>query len=105
MNISFSYIEGEAIMMKLKKYALSSASACSSTTLQPSYVLEAIGVDVDLIHTSLRIVMGKYTTEEDMQNFTNDVIKAVNELRSMSPLWDMKKSGVDFKKVRWHSHH
>ncbi|QEK38830.1 aminotransferase class V-fold PLP-dependent enzyme [Candidatus Cytomitobacter primus] len=105
MNISFAYIEGEALMMKLKNYAMSSASACSSTTLQPSYVLDAIGIDENLIHTSLRIVMGRYTTEEDMDNFTNDIIKAVNDLRDMSPLWDMKKSGVDLKKVKWHTHH
>ncbi|QEK38296.1 aminotransferase class V-fold PLP-dependent enzyme [Candidatus Cytomitobacter indipagum] len=105
MNLSFAHIEGEAIMMKLKNYAMSSASACSSTTLQPSYVLEAIGVDEGLIHTSLRIVMGIYTTEEDMDNFANDAIRTVNELREMSPLWEMKKSGVDLKKVKWHSHH
>ncbi len=105
MNISFAYIEGEALMMKLKNYAMSSASACSSTTLEPSYVLDSIGVGEDLIHTSLRIVMGKYTSEEDMENFANDVINAVNELRDMSPLWDMKKSGQDLKKVKWNAHH
>ncbi|USO00940.1 MAG: aminotransferase class V-fold PLP-dependent enzyme [Alphaproteobacteria bacterium] len=104
LNISFGYVEGEALMMKLKGYALSSASACSSTTLQPSYVLEAIGVDEDLIHTSLRIVLGRYTTYENVYNFVDDVIKAVNELREMSPLWDMKKSGVDLKQVKWHTH-
>lgn len=105
MNLSFAYVEGEAIMMKLQNYAMSSASACSSTTLQPSYVLEAIGIDENLIHTSLRIVMGIYTTEEDMDNFAKDTVKAINALRTMSPLWEMKKSGIDLKQVKWHTHH
>ncbi|QEK39331.1 aminotransferase class V-fold PLP-dependent enzyme [Candidatus Nesciobacter abundans] len=105
VNISFACVEGESLMMKMEKYAMSSASACSSQTLQPSYVLSAIGVDEDLIHTSLRMVMGRYTTMEDMKNFTNDLIESVNFLRNISPLWDMKKKGIDLKTVEWHDHH
>ena len=95
LNVSFSFVEGESPMMAMKNVAVSSGSACTSESLEPSYVLHAIGVKDDLAHTSIRIGIGRYTTIEEIDILADSIIKAVNKLRKLSPLWDMKKSGID----------
>lgn len=101
LNLSFSCVEGESLMVYLDGIAVSSGSACTSNSLEPSYVLRAINVDDDLIHTSIRIVMGRYTTEQDIMYATNKFIAAVKYLRSISPLWDLRLQGIDLKTVKW----
>lgn len=91
-------------MMSLKGFAVSSGSACTSATLEPSYVLRAIGLPDELAHSSIRFSMGRYTTEEDIDNVVAQVRNAVEKLRSLSPLWDMFKDGVDLSKVEWQEH-
>jgi len=104
INISFAYVEGEGLMMGIKNLAVSSGSACTSASLEPSYVLKALGVDSDLAHTSLRIGFGRFTTEEEVDYAAKDIIKTVNKLREMSPLWEMAQEGVDIKSIKWASH-
>lgn len=104
VNISFNFVEGESLMMSLKDFAVSSGSACTSATLEPSYVLRAIGLPDELAHSSIRFSMGRYTTEEDIDNVIAQVRNAVEKLRSLSPLWDMFKDGVDLSKVEWQEH-
>lgn len=104
INISFSCVEGEGLMMGLKEFALSSGSACTSASLEPSYVLKAIGVPEELSHTSLRISIGRFTTIEEVDLFADRLIEQVNRLREMSPLWEMLKEGVDVSKIQWISH-
>lgn len=104
VNISFNFVEGESLMMSLKDFAVSSGSACTSATLEPSYVLRAIGLPDELAHSSIRFSMGRYTTEEDIDNVVAQVRNAVEKLRSLSPLWDMFKDGVDLSKVEWQEH-
>lgn len=97
-NISFKYVEEEGLMMGLNKnIALSSGSACTSATLEPSYVLKALGVEDDLAHGSLRFGLGRYTTEEEIEYTIEQVTNTINKLREMSPLWEMYKQGVDLK--------
>lgn len=104
INISFAGVEGESLIMAIKDLALSSGSACTSASLEPSYVLRAIGVEEDMAHTSLRIGFGRFTTEEET-NFAADlIIKKVTALREMSPLWDMIQEGVDMKSIQWTQH-
>ena len=95
LHFSFSCVEGESLMMRLKNIALSSGSACTSGSLEPSYVLTAIGLDEDLVHTGLRIVLGRYTTIEEVEIMGRKIVEAVNKLRSFSPLWPEEKSTSD----------
>ena len=104
INISFAYVEGEALMMGIKEVAVSSGSACTSASLEPSYVLRALGVGDELAHSSIRFGLGRFNTEEEVDFVVNDVVKAVNHLREMSPLYEMAKSGVDLKSVSWAAH-
>ena len=103
-NISFGFVEGEGLMMAVKNIACSSGSACTSASLEPSYVLKALGVGDELAHSSLRLSLGKWTTEEMVDYAIADIIKAVTKLRAMSPLYDMHKEGIDLSKVEW-AHH
>ena len=104
LNISFAYVEGEGLMMGIKDLAVSSGSACTSASLEPSYVLRAIGVEEDLAHTSLRIGIGRFTTEAEIDQAIASITKAVNKLREMSPLWDMVKEGINMKEIKWAAH-
>jgi cysteine desulfurase len=104
MNISFAYVEGEALMMGVKDVALSSGSACTSASLEPSYVLKALGVGDELAHSSLRFGLGRFNTEEEVDFVVGEVKRAVNHLREMSPLYEMAKQGIDLKTVQWAVH-
>ncbi len=104
LNLSFAYVEGEGLMMGLKDLALSSGSACTSDSLEPSYVLRALGVDEGLIHTSLRIGFGRYTTEKEVDYAAKRIAQTVNKLREMSPLWEMVQEGIDLNSIRWDAH-
>ncbi|GAB0057398.1 Cysteine desulfurase IscS [Candidatus Magnetaquicoccaceae bacterium FCR-1] len=104
LNISFSYVEGESLMMAIKEVAVSSGSACTSASLEPSYVLRAMGVDEELAHTSIRFGLGRFTTAEEVEHVIGIVVGAVNKLREMSPLWEMVQDGVDLKTLQWASH-
>jgi cysteine desulfurase len=104
-NVSFKYVEGEGLMMGFNKnIALSSGSACTSASLEPSYVLKALGLGDDLAHSSLRFGLGRFTTEEQIDYTINAVTDTVNKLREMSPLWEMFKDGVDLNSIEW-AHH
>jgi cysteine desulfurase len=104
LNISFNYVEGESLMMSLKDIAVSSGSACTSDSLEPSYVLRALGRNDELAHSSLRFTLGRFTTEEEVDFTIAEVRKAVEKLRELSPLWDMYKDGVDLDTVQWAAH-
>ena len=104
LNISFAYVEGESLMMGIKDLAVSSGSACTSASLEPSYVLRALGVEEELAHTSLRIGIGRFTTEDEVDKAVNDIVKEVNRLRSLSPLWEMAQEGIDISKIEWAEH-
>ncbi len=104
LNISFAYVEGESMIGALKGVAVSSGSACTSSSLEPSYVLHALGIDEDLAHTSLRFGIGRFTTEAEVRHVTTIVRRAVEKLRAMSPLWDMVQAGVDIKSIAWVGH-
>jgi cysteine desulfurase len=101
LNVSFAYVEGESLLMGLKDVAVSSGSACTSASLEPSYVLRALGVGEDLAHTSIRFGLGRFNTEEEVDYVANLVIENVNRLRAMSPLYEMAKEGVDLNSVAW----
>jgi len=101
LNISFAYVEGESQMMGMKDVAVSSGSACTSATLEPSYVLRALGVGDDLAHTSIRFGLGRFNTEEEVDYVAARVIEVVKKLRELSPLYEMVKEGVDLKSVQW----
>lgn len=103
-NISFKYVEGEGLMMGVKDIAVSSGSACTSASLEPSYVLKSLGLDDDLAHSSLRFGLGRFTTQEEIDYAINHVKTAVAKLRDMSPLWEMFKDGIDLKSVVWQEH-
>lgn len=103
-NISFGFVEGEGLMMAIKEIACSSGSACTSASLEPSYVLKGLGVGDELAHSSLRLSMGKWTTDEQVDYAINKIVEAVKKLRVMSPLYDMHKEGIDLSKVEW-AHH
>jgi cysteine desulfurase len=103
-NISFGFVEGEGLMMAVKNIACSSGSACTSASLEPSYVLKGLGVGDELAHSSLRLSLGKGTTEEQIDYAIAEIVKAVKKLRMMSPLYDMHKEGIDLSKVEW-AHH
>ena len=104
INISFNFVEGESLMMSLKDLAVSSGSACTSATLEPSYVLRAIGRPDELAHSSIRFSFGRYTTEEDIDRVIKQMHEAVDKLRALSPLWDMYQEGVDLDSVEWTEH-
>jgi cysteine desulfurase len=104
LNVSFNFVEGESLIMALKDLAVSSGSACTSASLEPSYVLRALGMDDELAHSSLRFSFGRFTTEEDVDTAVSKVREAVGKLRELSPLWDMFKDGVDISKVQWAAH-
>jgi len=103
-NISYGFVEGESLMMACKDIAMSSGSACTSASLEPSYVLKAIGVGDDLAHSSLRMSLGRFNTEEEVDFAIAQVIKSVNKLRDLSPLYDMHKEGIDITKIEWQAH-
>lgn len=104
LNISFNFVEGESMMMSLKDIAVSSGSACTSASLEPSYVLRALGLNDELAHSSIRFSIGRWTTEEEVDHTIEIVKKAVTKLRELSPLWDMFKEGIDLNSIEW-SHH
>jgi len=104
LNISFNYVEGESLMMAISDVAVSSGSACTSASLEPSYVLRALGLSDELAHSSIRFSIGRYTTEEDVDNTIRLVRQKVEKLRDLSPLWDMFKEGIDISKVEWTAH-
>ena len=104
INISFNYVEGESLLMALNNLAISSGSACTSASLEPSYVLRALGRNDELAHSSIRFTMGRYTTEEEIDRTIEHVRKAVEKLRELSPLWDMYKDGIDLDSIEWAAH-
>ena len=104
VNISFNFVEGESLMMSLKNLAVSSGSACTSATLEPSYVLRAIGRPDELAHSSIRFSLGRYTTEADIELVITQIHEAVDKLRQLSPLWDMYQEGIDLSQVEWQEH-
>jgi len=103
LNVSFAYVEGESFIMGLKDVAVSSGSACTSASLEPSYVLKALNVGDDLAHSSIRFGLGRFNTEEEVDYVIDQVIKVVKKLRDLSPLYEMAKAGVDLKSVEWAS--
>lgn len=104
LNISFAYVEGESLIMALKDLAVSSGSACTSASLEPSYVLRALGLDDEQAHSSIRFSIGRFTTEEEIDFAIEKIRDAVEKLRALSPLWDMYKDGVDLSQVEWAAH-
>ncbi|KHJ98905.1 aminotransferase, class V [Oesophagostomum dentatum] len=104
VNLSFAYIEGESLLMALKSVALSSGSACTSASLEPSYVLRAIGTGEDLAHSSIRFGIGRFTTEKEIQHTIDLCVKEVERLRELSPLWEMVQEGIDLKSIQWTQH-
>jgi cysteine desulfurase len=104
LNVSFAFVEGESLMMGMKELAVSSGSACTSASLEPSYVLKSIGVGEDLAHTSIRFGLGRFTTQEEIEYTIEKVVTTVKKLRDLSPLYEMVKEGVDLKSVSWTGH-
>ena len=104
LNVSFNYVEGESLMMALKDIAVSSGSACTSASLEPSYVLRALGRNDELAHSSIRFSFGRFTTVEEIDDVIALVKKAVGKLRELSPLWEMFKDGIDLNTVEWAEH-
>jgi len=104
LNVSFAFVEGEALMMAIKNVAVSSGSACTSASLEPSYVLRACGVSEDLAHTSIRFGIGRFNTEEEVDYVGKYVVGQVQKLREMSPLYEMAKEGIDLSKIEWAAH-
>lgn len=104
LNLSFAYVEGEGLMMGLQNVCVSSGSACTSASLEPSYVLRALGVGEDLSHTSIRFGIGRFTTQEELSKTASLLIETVNRLRDMSPLWEMAQAGIDIKSIQWNTH-
>jgi len=104
VNLSFAYVEGESLLMGLKDLAVSSGSACTSASLEPSYVLRALGVDEEMAHTSIRFGIGRFTTDEEVERAVEMTVNHVNKLREMSPLWEMVQEGIDLKTIQWSQH-
>ncbi|GLB34785.1 putative beta-eliminating lyase [Lyophyllum shimeji] len=104
VNLSFSYVEGESLLMALKDIALSSGSACTSASLEPSYVLRALGAAEDMAHSSLRFGIGRFTTEAEIDFVVSHIIRTVHRLREMSPLWEMVQEGIDINSIDWSQH-
>jgi cysteine desulfurase len=101
VNISYAYVEGESLLMGLKEIALSSGSACTSASLEPSYVLKSLGVGDELAHSSIRYGLGRFNTVEEVDYVIEHTVETVNRLREMSPLWELAQEGVDLKSVVW----
>jgi cysteine desulfurase len=101
LNMSFAYVEGESLLMGINDVAVSSGSACTSATLEPSYVLKALGVGEDLAHTSIRFGLGRFTTQEEVDYVIDKMVQVVSKLRELSPLYEMAKEGIDISKVKW----
>ncbi|MCK5445873.1 MAG: IscS subfamily cysteine desulfurase [Rhodospirillaceae bacterium] len=104
LNISFAYVEGEGLMMGIKELAVSSGSACTSASLEPSYVLRALGVEEEMAHTSLRLGLGRFTTSDEVDYAVERIADEVIRLREMSPLWEMAQQGIDIKSIKWAEH-
>jgi cysteine desulfurase len=104
LNLSFAFVEGEGLMMAVKELAVSSGSACTSASLEPSYVLRALGLEAEMAHTSLRIGIGRFTTEAELDYAASLLIERVTKLRSFSPLWEMAQQGIDIKSIQWAEH-
>ncbi len=104
LNLSFAHVEGESMIMGIKKLSVSSGSACTSASLEPSYVLRSIGVGEELAHTSIRFGIGRFTTEEEIDLALDAIITSVEKLRAMSPLWEMAQEGIDITKIQWAAH-
>jgi cysteine desulfurase len=104
VNMSFNFVEGESLIMGVKGIAVSSGSACTSASLEPSYVLRALGVEEELAHTSLRLGLGRFSTEQEVDYAVEHIVQAVNRLREMSPLWEMAQEGIDIKSIKWAEH-
>ncbi|HWB73626.1 MAG TPA: IscS subfamily cysteine desulfurase [Nannocystaceae bacterium] len=104
LNVSFAYIEGESLLMALKDVALSSGSACTSASLEPSYVLRAMGLNDELAHSSLRMTIGRFTTKEELDHVADELREQVARLREMSPLWEMVQDGIDLNTIQWAAH-
>jgi cysteine desulfurase len=104
LNVSFAYVEGEALMMAIKDVAVSSGSACTSASLEPSYVLRALGVEEDMAHSSIRFGLGRFNTESQVDAVARLVVEKVKKLREMSPLYEMAREGVDLKSIAWAAH-
>jgi cysteine desulfurase len=102
--VSFAFVEGEALMMAIKDVAVSSGSACTSASLEPSYVLRALGVEEDMAHSSIRFGIGRFNTEEEVDYVAKLVVEKVKRLREMSPLYEMAKEGINLKDVQWAAH-
>lgn len=104
VNLSFACVEGESLLMGLKSIALSSGSACTSASLEPSYVLRALGAEEDMAHSSIRFGIGRFTTEAEIDYVIRETVRHVNHLRAMSPLWEMVQEGIDLKTIEWSQH-
>jgi cysteine desulfurase len=104
INLSFAYVEGESMMMGIRDLAVSSGSACTSASLEPSYVLRSLGVEEEMAHTSIRFGIGRFTTEAEIDYAVEHIVKAVEKLRAMSPLWEMAQEGIDIKSIEWAEH-
>lgn len=104
LNLSFSFVEGEGLMMAIKDVAVSSGSACTSASLEPSYVLRSMGLDEELAHSSIRFGLGRFNTEEEVDFVIELVVGKVQKLRDMSPLYEMFKDGIDLKSIQWVPH-
>ena len=104
LNVNFAFIEGESLMLALKDVAVSSGSACTSASLEPSFVLRALGRDDELAHSSIRFTLGRFTTEEEIDFVVAQLKEKVAKLREMSPLWEMHQEGVDLNQVKWSEH-
>jgi cysteine desulfurase len=104
LNVSFAFVEGESLIMSLRDLAISSGSACTSASLEPSYVLRALGLNDEMAHSSLRFSFGRFTTESEVDHAVQCVRHAVEKLRELSPLWDMFQDGVDLSTIEWAAH-
>jgi len=104
LNMSFNFVEGESLIMDIKGLAVSSGSACTSASLEPSYVLRALGRSDELAHSSLRMTIGRWTTEEEIDYAVQSIKENVARLRELSPLWEMFKDGVDLSTIQWAAH-
>ena len=104
LNVSFNFVEGESLIMAVKDLAVSSGSACTSASLEPSYVLRALGRSDELAHSSVRITLGRFTTEDEVKYAADLIRRKVAKLRELSPLWEMYQEGVDLNSVQWAAH-